>query len=117
MAQSQIIGRNCNYIFLFKINDEYSMKRIIRNHGLSSNISSETIEQFYYYAIEDPLSFLLIDLKTSDDKQRFQKGITEFLYKYNNKHDLFSYIHLQNFDKHYQYHKATQLILIFRFMF
>lgn len=85
MAQSytavpKIISRNCNYIFLFRINDKYSIKRIISNHGLSSQISPETIEQFYYYSIEEPLSFLLIDLKTNDDKLRFRKGFTEFLY-------------------------------------
>lgn len=85
MAQSytavpKIISRNCNYIFVFRINDKYSIKRIISNHGLSSHISPETIEQFYYYSIEEPLSFLLIDLKTSDDKLRFRKGFTEFLY-------------------------------------
>jgi hypothetical protein len=85
MAQSytavpKIISRNCNYIFIFRINDKYSIKRIISNHGLSSHISPETIEQFYYYAIEEPLSFLLIDLKTNDDKLRFRKSFTEFLY-------------------------------------
>ena len=84
MAQSytavpKIISRNCNYIFLFRINDKYSIKRIISNHGLSSSITPEMIEQFYYYAIEEPLSFLLIDLKTGDDKMRFRKGFTEFL--------------------------------------
>jgi hypothetical protein len=76
----KIISRNCNYIFLFRINDKYSIKRIISNHGLSSSITPEMIEQFYYYAIEEPLAFLLIDLKTSDDKLRFRKGFTQFLH-------------------------------------
>lgn len=84
MAQSytavpKIISRNCNYIFLFRVNDRYSIKRIISNHGLSSTIDPETIEQYYYYAIKEPLDFLLIDLKTSDDKIRFRKNFIDFL--------------------------------------
>jgi len=84
MAQSytavpKIISRNCNYILLFRINDKYSIKRIIANHGLAADITPEKIEEFYYYAIEEPLSFLLIDLKTNDESIRFRKGFTDFL--------------------------------------
>jgi hypothetical protein len=78
-AVPKIVSRNCIYIFLFRINDKYSIKRIISNHGLSSTITPETIEKMYYYAIEEPLAFLLIDLKTSDDKLRFRKNYTTFL--------------------------------------
>jgi hypothetical protein len=79
-AVPKIISRNCNYIFLFRINDKYSIKRIIANHGLSAEVQPERIEEYYYYAIHDPLSFLLIDLKTNDEKMRFRKGFTEFLF-------------------------------------
>ena len=78
-AVPKIISRNCNYIFLFRVNDRYSIKRIISNHGLSSSVSPETIEQMYYYAIKEPLDFFLIDLKTSDEKLRFRKNFTDFL--------------------------------------
>jgi energy-coupling factor transporter ATP-binding protein EcfA2 len=78
-AVPKIISRNCNYIFLFRVNDRYSIKRIISNHGLSSTVSPETIEQMYYYAIKEPLEFFLIDLKTSDEKLRFRKNFTDFL--------------------------------------
>jgi hypothetical protein len=80
MAVPKIISRNCNYIFTFRTNDKYSIKRVISNHGLSSHVSPETIKQFYYYAIEEPLSFLLIDSKTNDDKLKISKRFTEFLY-------------------------------------
>ena len=75
----KIISRNCNYIFVFKVNDKVSIKRIISNHGLSSSISPETIEQYYYYATSKPLGFLLIDLKTNDENCRFRSGYNEFL--------------------------------------
>lgn len=84
MAQSytavpKIISRNCNYIFLFRVNDRCSIKRIISNHGLSSSITPETIEQMYYYATKEPLDFFLIDLKTNDEKLRFRKNFTDLL--------------------------------------
>ena len=74
----KIISRNSNYIFLFKINDKYSIKRIISNHGLSSITSPDIIEKYYYYCINQPLGFLLIDLKTTDDSKRFRCGFTDF---------------------------------------
>lgn len=73
----KIISRNTNYIFLFRINDRVSIKRIIGNHGLSSYITPEQIEQYYYYCIKQPLGFLLIDLKTTDDSKRFRCGFTD----------------------------------------
>ena len=78
-AVPKIISRNCNYIFLFRINDKYSIKRIISNHGLSSTITAETIEKMYYYVLKS-LWHSLIDLKTGDDKLRFRRGFTDFLH-------------------------------------
>jgi hypothetical protein len=57
----KIISRNCNYIFVFKVNDKVSIKRIISNHGLSSVLEPEMIGKYYYYATAKPLGFLLID--------------------------------------------------------
>lgn len=75
----KIISRNTNYICIFRINDKYSIKRIISNHGLSSSITPDQIEQYYYYCIQQPFGFLLIDLKTTDDNKRFRCGYTQFL--------------------------------------
>jgi len=75
----KVISRNCNYIFLFKINDRVSIKRIISNHGLSDSHKPEEIEQYYHYCISQPLQFLLIDLKTSDETKRLRCGFTGFL--------------------------------------
>jgi hypothetical protein len=76
----KVISRNCNYILLFKINDKVSIKRIISNHSLSGLISSIDIENIYYECIKEPLSFLLIDLKTNDEKKRFRCGFNRFLF-------------------------------------
>jgi len=78
-AVPKTISRNCNYIFVFKVNDKVSIKRIISNHGLSASISPDIIEEFYHYASNKPLGFLLIDLKTLDEHKRFRSGFTEFL--------------------------------------
>jgi Tfp pilus assembly ATPase PilU len=78
-AVPKIISRNCNYIFVFKVNDKTSIKRIISNHGLSSIVEPDIIEKYYYYATNKPLGFLLIDLKNSNDNMRFRSGFNEFL--------------------------------------
>jgi len=75
----KIISRNCNYIFVFKINDRISIKRIISNHGLSDHYTPERIEQLYHYCISIPLGFLLIDLKTNDTSKVLRCGFTQFL--------------------------------------
>lgn len=75
----KVISRNCNYIFIFKINDKVSIKRIISNHSLSGLITPERIEQLYYYCVGQPLGFLLIDLKTLDETKRFRCGFLQFL--------------------------------------
>jgi hypothetical protein len=75
----KIISRNCNYLFIFRLNDKVSIKRIISNHSLSGLVSAQEIEQYYYYCIKQPLGFLLIDLKTTDDSKRFRCGFNQFL--------------------------------------
>jgi len=75
----KVISRNCNYIFVFKINDKVSIKRIISNHSLSGLITPARIEQLYYYCVGQPLGFLLIDLKTLDERKRFRCGFTQFI--------------------------------------
>jgi len=75
----KIISRNCNYLFVFRLNDKVSIKRIISNHSLSGIVSPEEIEKYYYHCIKQPLGFLLIDLKTTDDPKRFRCGFNQFL--------------------------------------
>lgn len=74
----KVISRNCNYIFIFKINDKISIKRIISNHGLTQYKPQE-IENIYYDCISRPLEFMMIDLKTDDDSKRLRCGFTNFI--------------------------------------
>ena len=75
----KIISRNCTYLFIFRLNEKVSIKRIISNHSLSGLVSPEQIEQYYYYCIKQPLGFFTIDLKTTDDSKRFRCGYNQFL--------------------------------------
>ena len=77
-AVPKIISRNCNYIIVFKVNDEVSIKRIIDKHGLFNTYKPEQIEKMYYYATNLPLGFLTIDLKTLDESKRLRSGFTDF---------------------------------------
>ena len=72
------ISRNCNYFFIFKINDNVSINNIIKNHNLDE-IPKEIIKQAYHYCIREPRNFFIIDLKNSDDKFRYRKNFTELL--------------------------------------
>ena len=76
----KIISRNCNYIFCFKINDKVSIKRIISNHGLSDYFTPQEIERYYHYCVSQPLGFLLIDLKTTDNSKILRCGFNNFLF-------------------------------------
>ena len=75
----KIISRNCNYLFIFRLNDHSSIKRIISNHSLTGWISPQQIEQCYRHCIKQPLGFLLIGLKTTDDTKRLRCDFTGFL--------------------------------------
>ena len=75
----KIISRNCNYIFVFRINDKISIKRIISNHSLTENRTATEIEHIYYNCIKQPLGFLVIDLSTNDASKQFRCGFVDFL--------------------------------------
>ena len=72
MAQSYInidklITRNINYFLLYKINDNVSIDRIIRNHNID-NVDPDLFKKAYQLSTREPLSFMIIDLKSKDKK-------------------------------------------------
>jgi hypothetical protein len=68
-----------NSLFLlYKINDNVSIDRIIRNHNID-NVEPTILKKAYQLSTRDPLSFMLIDLKSKDKKDRFRHGFTNFL--------------------------------------
>jgi hypothetical protein len=83
MAQSYInidklITRNINYFLLYKINDNVSIDRIIRNHNID-NVDPELFKKAYQLSTREPLSFMIIDLKSKDKKDRHRHGFLNFL--------------------------------------
>ena len=68
MAQNYVevnktIIRNLNYIIMFKLNNNVSINRIIKNHNIS-DIPSSRIKQAYINSTNSPLDFFSIDFKT-----------------------------------------------------
>ena len=83
MAQSytsvpKIILRNVNYIILFKINDNVSIRNIIRNHNLN-DIDIDLFKKAYHLSTDKPFSFMLLDFKSTDDKDRIRNNFLNFL--------------------------------------
>ena len=83
MAQSyvnidKLITRNINYFLLYKINDNVSVDRIIRNHNVE-DVDPEIFKKAYQLSTREPLSFMLLDLKSRDQKDKFRCGFLNFL--------------------------------------
>jgi hypothetical protein len=74
----KIISRNIQYYILFKINDNVSIDRILRNHNVF-DIDHDLIKKVYQYCTKDPLNFLLIDLKTQNNNERFRRNFLDFI--------------------------------------
>ena len=69
----KIITRNCQYFWVFKLNDNTTINNIIRNHNIHS-IDKEKFRSCYDDATSEPLSFFMVDLKTKDKKHHLRKG-------------------------------------------
>jgi hypothetical protein len=76
-AVPKIITRNCQYFFLFKLNDNVTINNIIRNHNIH-NVDKERFRQLYDDATSQPLNFFMIDLKTDDKSKHLRKNFLEW---------------------------------------
>jgi hypothetical protein len=72
------VVRNINYFILFKLNDNFSIDNIIRNHNIG-NVPKESFKNMYIRATSEPRNFFLIDLKTTDPKLRYRHNFLNFL--------------------------------------
>ena len=82
MAQNYVsipktIVRNCQYFFIFKLNDNHTIQNIIRNHNIY-NVEKEIFRKLYDDATSEPLNFFLVDLKTKDKSKHLRKNFTNF---------------------------------------
>lgn len=71
-AIPKMIRLNCNYVFLRKVESVKDMKLILSNYSLSGTI--DDLYKIYKYATEDPMSMLMIDLQTTNDKSKYNKN-------------------------------------------
>ena len=83
MAQNYVevnktIVRNLNYIIMFKLNDNVSIDRIIKNHNIS-DVNPSIIKRAYIEATNNPLDFFLIDFKTFQPNEKFRHNFLNFL--------------------------------------
>ena len=69
----KIITRNCQYFWVFKLNDNTTIQNIIRNHNIHS-IDKDAFRSYYDDATNEPLSFFMVDLKSKDKKHHLRKG-------------------------------------------
>ncbi len=82
MAQNYVsipktIVRNCQYFFIFKLNDNTTINNIIRNHNIY-NVEKETFRKLYDDATSEPLNFFLVDLKTKEKSKHLRKNFIDF---------------------------------------
>ena len=75
---NKIITRNIQYYLLFKLNDNVSIDRIIRNHNIS-DVETSAIKKAYHLCTEKPMNFFMIDLKTSNPIERFRHNFLDFI--------------------------------------
>jgi hypothetical protein len=69
-AVPKIISRNATHLLLFKLNDNYSLKTIIKNHNQHS-IPDNDFKELHRTITEQPRSFMMIDLKNRTLRRNF----------------------------------------------
>lgn len=72
------ISRNCQYFIIYKQNDNATLSNIIKNHNID-NMDKDLIISAYKYAVQEPMSFFMIDTTTGAGVKRLRKGFKEFL--------------------------------------
>lgn len=55
------VTRNLNYIVLFKLNDNTTLRSILYNHNIH-DINKDTLKKYYNFATREKFNFLLLDL-------------------------------------------------------
>ena len=73
----KIITRNIQYIITFKLNDNVSIDRIIKNHNVD-NINKELFKKYYIEATKEKFNFFMIDLKTTNPNERLRCNFLGF---------------------------------------
>jgi hypothetical protein len=75
-AVPKIITRNAQYFMIFKVNDNFSIQSILRNHNIH-NIKKEIFRELYDDATNEQFSFFTVDLK-GGKISHLRKGFLNF---------------------------------------
>ena len=73
----KIITRNIQYILTFKLNDNVSIDRIIKNHNVN-NINKDLFKKYYVDATKEKFNFFMIDLKSTNQNEMLRKNFLHF---------------------------------------
>ena len=73
----KVITRNCHYFFILKLNDNTTINNIIRNHNIY-DVEKHKFRALYDDATKEPLSFLMVDLRTKNMDEHLRKGFLNF---------------------------------------
>lgn len=73
------ITRNLNYIVLFKLNDNTTLRSILFNHNIH-DISKEKLKQFYNTATMNKFNFLLLDLNSENKQIAYRHNFLNILH-------------------------------------
>jgi len=81
MAQSytavpKIITRNATHLFLFKLNDNHSLKTIVKNHN-QLDLPDDDFKELHRTITAEPRCFLMIDLKNRNLRRNFTDIISK----------------------------------------
>ena len=71
------IIRNCNYFILYKLNDNFTINNIIRNHNID-NLDKNIIINMYNKATDKKLDFFMLDLK-GDKELRYRHNFLDLI--------------------------------------
>ena len=69
----KMITRNSHYFIVLKLNDNTTIRNIIRNHNIF-DIDKDIFRSMYDDATAEPLNFFMIDLRTKDKSEHLRKG-------------------------------------------
>ena len=77
ISVNKMITRNIQYILTFKLNDNVSIDRIIKNHNVN-NINKDLFKKYYIEATNEKFNFFMIDLKTTNPNEMLRRNFLGF---------------------------------------
>lgn len=73
------ISRNLNYIGIFKLNDNTTLRSILSNHNIH-DIKKEKLRAFYNLSTKDKFNFLLLDLNPPNKNIAYRHNFINILH-------------------------------------